>query len=148
MTGQKDLADFVSIIVSIAFKLANLRLCISFLFAVSLGKGSVEANETEGLIVGPGRRPAQLGWSAGRRNPRFYRGGRFEGRFVSPALAVAAQLRASGNSAAGILYSSTCTSSLKLRRASRARPLPNPCRLSGGEHVLSDTKINGICILL
>ncbi len=42
---------------------------------------------------------------------------------------------------------STCTQNTVIR-ASRARSLSNPCRLSGGEHVLSDTKINGICILL
>jgi hypothetical protein len=56
--GQKDLADFVSIMVSIAFMLANCRLCVSFLFAASLQKGSVETNEAESLSVGPNRRPA------------------------------------------------------------------------------------------
>ncbi len=39
--GQKDLADFVSIMVSTSFKLANFRLCISLPFSASLGKSSV-----------------------------------------------------------------------------------------------------------
>ncbi len=60
--GTKDLADFVSIMVSTAFMLTNCLLCISVLFAASFRKGIVETNETEGLSVGSDRRPVQLGW--------------------------------------------------------------------------------------
>jgi hypothetical protein len=67
--GQKDLADFVSIIVSTALKLARCRLYISLLVAASLRKGIVDTNEAEGLSVGPDRRPARLGWRRYRRNP-------------------------------------------------------------------------------
>jgi hypothetical protein len=83
----------------------------------------------------------------------LYCDGRFEERSVSPALTGAAQLRASGVSSCWYAYCTVehvlrTSSSFELHRPSRARSLPNPCRLSGGEHVLSDTKINGICILL
>jgi hypothetical protein len=49
--GTKDLADFVSIMVSTAFMLANCRLCVSFIFAASLRKGNVETNKAEVLAL-------------------------------------------------------------------------------------------------
>jgi hypothetical protein len=96
--GPKDLADFVSIMASTAFKLANCRLCISLLFSASLGKSSVEPQRPKARVLAlTGVLPSLVG-DKGEEIRDLYCDGRFEGRFVSPALAGAAQLRASGDS--------------------------------------------------
>ncbi len=108
---------------STAFKLAICRLCISFLFAASIGKnyvGPLRPKAWTSAITGV--LPSLAGGKIGQIRD-MYCGGRFKGRSVSPVLAGA-----------------TTSSSLKLRRASRARSLPNPCRLSDVEHVFSLTR--------